>query len=172
MYIWVKFTGGNWKKNKNTPDAVRLWCPYIRLFPTCHWLFPTCHLPLMFPQLILTALLHLLHSTGLPLTTEGLPQLKPNGKPPKRTQVKFIDACHNEAHAMMTSSNGDIFRVTHLCGEFNGPRWIPHPKAISPWINMSTAPHKTSRPFSLRNSWGFWKDFFIEWYPICQHLFT
>ena len=31
---------------------------------------------------------------------------------------------------MMTSSNGNIFRVTgHLCGEFTGPRWIPHKKA-------------------------------------------
>ena len=32
---------------------------------------------------------------------------------------------------MMTSSNGNIFRVTgHLCGEFTGPRWIPRTKAI------------------------------------------
>ena len=31
---------------------------------------------------------------------------------------------------MMTSSNGNIFRVTgRLCGEFTGPRWIPHTKA-------------------------------------------
>ena len=31
---------------------------------------------------------------------------------------------------MMTSSNGNIFRVTgHLCGEFIGPRWTPHTKA-------------------------------------------
>ena len=31
---------------------------------------------------------------------------------------------------MMTSSNGNIFRVTgHLCGEFTGPRWIPCTKA-------------------------------------------
>ena len=31
---------------------------------------------------------------------------------------------------MMTSSNGNIFRVTgHLCGEFTGPRWIPNTKA-------------------------------------------
>ena len=31
---------------------------------------------------------------------------------------------------MMTSSNGNIFRVTgHLCGEFTGPRWLPHTKA-------------------------------------------
>ena len=30
---------------------------------------------------------------------------------------------------MMTSSNGNIFRVnSHLCGEFTGPRWIPRTK--------------------------------------------
>ena len=33
-------------------------------------------------------------------------------------------------HDMMTSSNGNIFRVTgHLFGEFTGPRWIPRTKA-------------------------------------------
>ena len=32
-------------------------------------------------------------------------------------------------HFMMTSSNGNIFRVTGpLCGEFTGHRWIPHHK--------------------------------------------
>ena len=31
---------------------------------------------------------------------------------------------------MMTSSNGNTFRVTgHLCGEFTGHRWIPGTKA-------------------------------------------
>ena len=31
---------------------------------------------------------------------------------------------------MMTSSNGNIFRVTgHVCGEFIGSRWIPRTKA-------------------------------------------
>ena len=31
---------------------------------------------------------------------------------------------------MMTSSNGNIFRVTgHFCGESTGPRWIPRTKA-------------------------------------------
>ena len=35
----------------------------------------------------------------------------------------------NYAVVMMTSSNGNIFRVTgHLCGEFTGLRWIPHTK--------------------------------------------
>ena len=34
------------------------------------------------------------------------------------------------SNPMMTSSNGSISRVTgHLCGEFTGPRWIPHTKA-------------------------------------------
>ena len=48
--------------------------------------------------------------------------------------------------SMMTSSNGNIFRVTgHLCGEFTGHRWIPLTKASNaelwcfvwsaPWIN-------------------------------------
>ena len=41
---------------------------------------------------------------------------------------------------MMTSSNGNIFRLTgNLCGEFTGPRWIPGTKAsdaeICVWIN-------------------------------------
>ena len=47
---------------------------------------------------------------------------------------------------MMTSSNGNIFRVTgHLCGEFPGHRWIPRTKASdaklwcflwsAPWVN-------------------------------------
>ena len=44
---------------------------------------------------------------------------------------------------MMTSSNGNVFRVTgHLCGEFTGDRWIPLTEAsdvelflICVWIN-------------------------------------
>ena len=32
--------------------------------------------------------------------------------------------------SMMTSSNGNIFRITgHLCGEFTSNRWIPRTKA-------------------------------------------
>ena len=49
-------------------------------------------------------------------------------------------------HCMMTSWNGNIFRVTgRLCGEFIGHRWIPRTKASdaelwcflwsAPWIN-------------------------------------
>ena len=40
----------------------------------------------------------------------------------------FYHPLHNLS--MMTSSNGNIFRVTgHLCGEFTGLRWIPRTKA-------------------------------------------
>ena len=44
---------------------------------------------------------------------------------------------------MMTSSNGNIFRVTGLlCGEFTGPRWIPRTKAsdAEPWYFLWSAP--------------------------------
>ena len=44
---------------------------------------------------------------------------------------------------MMTSSNGNIFCVTgHLCGEFTGPRWIPHTKASDAelWCFLWSAP--------------------------------
>ena len=38
--------------------------------------------------------------------------------------------CNAVGNIMMTSSNGNIVRVTgHLRGEFTGPRWIPHTKA-------------------------------------------
>ena len=44
---------------------------------------------------------------------------------------------------MMTSTNGNIFRVTgHLYGEFTGPRWIPHTKASDAelWCFIWSAP--------------------------------
>ena len=45
--------------------------------------------------------------------------------------IRCRDSYHNMlVFIMMTSSNGNIFRVTgHLCGEFTGPRWIPRTKA-------------------------------------------
>ena len=52
----------------------------------------------------------------------------------KRTYISYI---------MMTSSNGNIFRVTgHLCGEFTGPRWIPHTGASDAelWYLLWSAP--------------------------------
>ena len=56
--------------------------------------------------------------------------------------------CHLFAHSspihyMMTSTNGDISRVTrHLCGEFTGPRRIPLTKAsdVELWCFLRSAP--------------------------------
>ena len=60
----------------------------------------------------------------------------------------FLKTIINPFHLMMTSSEGNIFRVTgHLCGEFTHHRWIPRTKAsdaelwyfysIYTWINGS-----------------------------------
>ena len=46
----------------------------------------------------------------------------------------------------MTSSNGNIFRVTGpLCGEFTGHRWIPRKKAseVELWCFLWSAPEQT-----------------------------
>ena len=48
---------------------------------------------------------------------------------------------------MMTSSNGNIFRVSGLlCGEFTGHRWIPHTKASDAelWCFLWYAPEPTA----------------------------
>ena len=54
---------------------------------------------------------------------------------------------------MMTSSNGNIFRVTgHLCGKFTGPRWISRTKASDAelwcflWFNKRLS----------KQPWGWW----------------
>ena len=44
--------------------------------------------------------------------------------------MELIDDKSVMDQVMMTSSNGNIFRVTGLlCGEFTGRRWIPRTKA-------------------------------------------
>ena len=52
---------------------------------------------------------------------------------------------------MMTSSNGNIFRVTGpLCGEFTGPRWIPHTKASDVFFDLRLNKRLSKQP------WGCW----------------
>ena len=76
----------------------------------------------------------------------------------KVTQIKFgvywhfLENTWKECHVstfgmlmylMMTSSNGNIFRVTgHLYGEFTGPQWIPRTKASDTdlWCFLWCAP--------------------------------
>ena len=52
---------------------------------------------------------------------------------------------------MITSSNGNIFRVTgHLCGEFTGPRWFPRTKASDVFFDL-----RLNKRLS-KQSWGWW----------------
>ena len=67
---------------------------------------------------------------------------------------------------MMTSSNGNIFRVTgHLCGEFTGPRWIPCTKASDAelWCFFDLRPKK----LLSKQSWGWW--FETPSHPLWRH---
>ena len=60
-----------------------------------------------------------------------------------------------EMNHMMTSSNGNIIRVTGpLCGEFTGHQWIPCTKASEAelWCFLWFAPELTVG----KNSWGWW----------------
>ena len=66
--------------------------------------------------------------------------------------------------SMMTSSNGNIFRVTgHLCGEFTRHRWIPRTKAsdAEPWCFL----HLNKR--LNKQSWGWW--FEMPSCPLWRH---
>ena len=57
--------------------------------------------------------------------------------------------------SMMTSSNGNIFRVTgHLCGKFTGPRWISRTKASDAelWCSFDMRPNIRLS----KQSWGWW----------------
>ena len=68
---------------------------------------------------------------------------------------------------MMTSSNGNIFRVTGpLCGEFTGRRWIPRTKPVTRSFDIF---------FDLRlnkqlnkQSWGWW--FETSSRPLWRHI--
>ena len=56
---------------------------------------------------------------------------------------------------MMTSSNGNIVRVTgHLCGEFTGHRWIPRTKASDAELLCFSDLCLNKR--LSKQSWGWW----------------
>ena len=67
---------------------------------------------------------------------------------------------------MMTSSNGNIFRVTgHMRGEFPGPRWIPHTKASERSFDVyfDLRPNKRLS----KHLWGWW--FETQSRPLWRH---
>ena len=58
----------------------------------------------------------------------------------------WSNADNQTFRSMMTSSNGNVFRVTgHLCGEFTGFRWIPRTKASDAelWCFLWSAHERT-----------------------------
>ena len=58
---------------------------------------------------------------------------------------------------MMTSSNGDIFRVTgHLCREFTGPRWIPAHMPVTRSFDVFFDLRLKKR--LSKQWWGWWFD--------------
>ena len=71
----------------------------------------------------------------------------------------------------MTSSNGNIFRVTgHLCGEFTGDWWIPHTKASDAglWcfdlrLNKRLSKQLLGRLFETP-SCSIWRHCNVYWY--------
>ena len=67
---------------------------------------------------------------------------------------------------MMTSSNGNIFRVTgHLCGKFTGPWWIPHTKPVTRSF-VVFFDLRLNKRFS-KQSWGWW--FKTLSHPLWRH---
>ena len=56
---------------------------------------------------------------------------------------------------MMTSSNGNIFRVTgHLCGEFTGPGEFPAQRPVTRSFDVFFDPRLNKR--LSKQSWGWW----------------
>ena len=77
----------------------------------------------------------------------------------KRRWIILTDIWHSSnidrpGH-MMTSSNGNIFRVTgHLCGEFTGHRWIPRTKPVTRSFDVFFDLSLNKR--LSKQSWGWW----------------
>ena len=72
------------------------------------------------------------------------------------------------APLMMTSSNGNIFRVTdHLCGEFTGSRWIPGPtqRPVTRSIDFYFDLRRDKR--LSKQSWGWWFETLSH--PLWRH---
>ena len=58
-------------------------------------------------------------------------------------------------NSMMTSSNGNIFRVTgHLCGEFTGHRWIPAQRPVTRSFDVFFDLRLNTR--LSKQWWGWW----------------
>ena len=71
----------------------------------------------------------------------------------KRWELKLLKM-HS---SMMTSSNGNIIRVTdHLWGEFTGHRWIPRTKASDAELCFDVFFDLRLKKRLSKQSWGWW----------------
>ena len=71
---------------------------------------------------------------------------------------------------MMTSSNGNIFRVTgYLCGEFTGPRWIPTQRPVTRSFDgyFDLRPNKRLS----KQSWGWWFETLSPHYDVIVMIY-
>ena len=77
------------------------------------------------------------------------------------TACKIASLSHTtfpNTYFMMTSSNGNIFRVTDpLCGEFTGHRWIPLTKGQWRGALMFSLIYALNKRLS-KQSWGWWLE--------------
>ena len=73
----------------------------------------------------------------------------------------------NDSYAdMMTSSNGNPFRVTgHLCGEFTGPRWIPAQRPVTRSFDVFFDRRLNER--LSKQPWGWWFETLSR--PLWRH---
>ena len=73
----------------------------------------------------------------------------------KKVRIPGISCYRLPVLYMMTSSNGNIFRVTGpLCGEFTGDRWIPLAKASDAELDVFFDRRLNKR--LSKQSWGWW----------------
>ena len=71
------------------------------------------------------------------------------------SQMSQWPCIHDTCWYMMTSSNGNIFRVTgHLCGEFTSVRWIPRTTPVTRSFDVFFD-LCLNRQLS-KQSWGWW----------------
>ena len=71
-------------------------------------------------------------------------------------------------NCMVTSSNGNIFRVTgHLCGEFTVPRWIPTQRPVAQSFDVFFDLHLNKR--LSKQSWGWWLETLSR--PLWRHRY-
>ena len=91
---------------------------------------------------------------------------------------RCMETCLPTSLFMMTSSNGNIFRVTgHLCGKFTGPRWISRTNGqwrgalmfslIYVWINDWANNREAG---DLRRQHGHYDVIVMYWYKSSRHL--